>query len=140
MVILVITLSLGRNAHHGDVSPPLELTTYYPKHQSPCLLLHGLCRTIEFFNPMYDITYKTDIFELSHRTVYYVNHGLFLLGSRDGHHVFFLDPFTKVRIEIPNIPSNVTFGKICFTSSSTFLYGYWIYNYIGRFKSRCHKT
>ena len=101
------------------VSPPLELTPHYPKHQSPCLLLHGLRRTIEFFNPMYNITYKTDISKLSHTTVYSFNHGWFLMGSRDGHHVFFLDPFTKVKVEIPNIPSIVTFDKICFTSSPT---------------------
>ena len=101
------------------VSPPLELTPHYPKHQSPCLLLHGLRRTIEFFNPMYNITYKTDISELSDITVYSFNHGWFLMGSRGGHNVFFLDPFTNARVEIPNIPSNITFDKICFTSSPT---------------------
>ena len=43
------------------------------------------------------------------------------MGSRDGHHVFFLDPFTKVRIWILNIPSNVIFHKMCFSSSPSSL-------------------
>ena len=98
---------------------PVGTYTALPKVPISMLIVTWTTSTIEFFNPMYNITYKTDISELSYITVYSFNHGWFLMGSRDGHHVFFLDPFTKVRVEIRNIPSNVTFDKICFTSSPT---------------------
>ncbi|KAH7866640.1 hypothetical protein Vadar_023092 [Vaccinium darrowii] len=73
---------------------------------------------LNLFHPLYKDTYRMDIPELSGAFLRYSKNG-WLLMSRGRHSVFFFNPFTKAKIDLPDLPHNFNFTTISFSSAPT---------------------
>ncbi|KAF8395792.1 hypothetical protein HHK36_019743 [Tetracentron sinense] len=71
-----------------------------------------------FFDPTSSMTYFMDVPDLSGATICFSKDG-WLLISQGLHSVFFFNPFTKARIELPDLNTNYFFKGISFSSSPT---------------------
>lgn len=83
------------------------------------MLYHRLDKMeLNFFHPLYKDTYRMDIPELSSAFLRYSKDG-WILMSRERHSVFFFNPFTKAKIDLPDLPHNFNFTTIPFSSAPT---------------------
>ncbi|KAH7866073.1 hypothetical protein Vadar_015226 [Vaccinium darrowii] len=72
------------------------------------------------FHPKYKDPYKMDIPELSGALLRCSKDGWLLMSSGE-HSVFFINPFTKAKIDLPNLPHGYCFDTISFSSAPTSL-------------------
>ncbi|XP_058224820.1 F-box/kelch-repeat protein At1g57790-like [Rhododendron vialii] len=87
--------------------------------QSPVLMSIGNDNTrCKFFHPLYKSPYSMYIPELFGAVPRFCKDG-WMLMSRGEHSMFFLNPFTKALINLPDLPDIYDFGGITFTSSPT---------------------
>ncbi|KAF7134210.1 hypothetical protein RHSIM_Rhsim08G0205300 [Rhododendron simsii] len=81
---------------------------------------------LNFSHPLYHSTYQMDIPELSDAFLRCSKDG-WLLMSRGKRSVFFFNPFTKAKIDLPDLPHNYNFNAISFscapTSSECMIFG-----------------
>ncbi|KAF8400454.1 hypothetical protein HHK36_013752 [Tetracentron sinense] len=85
--------------------------------QSPWLIFFqqekGICN---FFDPMYNTCYCMEIPEILGARICFSKEN-WLLMSKGKHCMFFLNPFTKENIQLPDLRDNYCFASFCFTSS-----------------------
>ncbi|KAG5537414.1 hypothetical protein RHGRI_024743 [Rhododendron griersonianum] len=103
-------------------SLPVPCPTQCPIPQSQWLMLYRGLKKMElnFFNPLYKDTYRMDIPELSGALLRCSKDG-WLLMSRGKHSVFFFNPFTKAKIDLPDLPHHYNFDAISFSCAPTSL-------------------
>ncbi|KAG5537396.1 hypothetical protein RHGRI_024734 [Rhododendron griersonianum] len=101
-------------------SLPVPRPTQCPIPQSQWLMLYRGCSKMElnFSHPLYKDTYRMDIPELSGALLRCSKDG-WLLMSRGKHSVFFFNPFTKAKIDLPDLPHNYYFNAISFSRAPT---------------------
>jgi hypothetical protein len=93
-----------------------------PHSLSPCLMSIGYPKC-KFFHPTYYGTCEMHIPELLGARIRFSKYGWLLL-SRDeddynDYNIFFFNPFTKVKIELPNYIEERAFTTMCFSSPPT---------------------
>ncbi|KAF7135577.1 hypothetical protein RHSIM_Rhsim08G0205000 [Rhododendron simsii] len=109
-------------------SLPVPCPTQCPSPQSQWLMLYRGLKKLEmsFFHPLLEDTYRMDIPELSGALLRCSKDGWLLL-SRGKHSVFFFNPFTKAKIDLPDLPHHYNFNAISFscapTSSECMIFG-----------------
>lgn len=101
-------------------SLPVPCPTQCPIPRSEWLMLYrgGSKMELSFFHPLYKDTYRMDIPELSGALLRCSKDG-WLLMSRGNHSVFFFNPFTKAKIDLPNLPHNYYFYSMSFSCAPT---------------------
>ncbi|KAH7867208.1 hypothetical protein Vadar_030447 [Vaccinium darrowii] len=101
---------------------PVPCPSQCPIPQSQWLMFyHGFNRKeLNFFHPLYKDTYRMDIPELSGAFLRYSKDG-WLLMSRGNRSVFFFNPFSKEKIDLPDLPHHYYFTSISFSSAPTSL-------------------
>ncbi|KAL3498694.1 hypothetical protein ACH5RR_041426 [Cinchona calisaya] len=92
-----------------------------PHRQSPCLMFiekFGICK---FFHPIYNDFYFMEIPEIANARLRYSRFGWLLLSQEDSStkNIFFFNPFTRIKIELPRIPFEDGFVSLCFTAPPT---------------------
>ena len=104
-------------------SPNLRLQLQFPiddysiLHESPLLMsISKRSGRYNFFHPLHH-TYYMDIPELLNKKILYSKDGwLLVMGGKYAKEkqVFFFNPFTRKKIDLPDLPSNTAFTKFSF--------------------------
>ncbi|KAL6988283.1 hypothetical protein U1Q18_014033 [Sarracenia purpurea var. burkii] len=105
----------------STIPRPLKLPIDFPLSQCPYLMFfHGRTHSFNFFHPICNAAYQTEIPELSNVQICFSKND-WLLMSQGFRTVFFFNPFTKARIDLPDIPEEAAYGFIsmCFSSPPT---------------------
>ncbi|PIN23695.1 hypothetical protein CDL12_03588 [Handroanthus impetiginosus] len=93
--------------------PPINL----PEFHSPCLMIPHMSNcSWKIYHSLYNNSYYLEFPELMDAEVLYSKYG-WLLMSKDEFMLFFFNPFTRKKIELP--PTTKSFFSICFTSPPT---------------------
>ncbi|PIN19800.1 hypothetical protein CDL12_07531 [Handroanthus impetiginosus] len=97
--------------------PLLPPTIYSQEFDSPCLMISQRSNYFwKIFHSLCNDFYYLDFPELMDTEILYSKYG-WLLMSKHEVMLFFFNPFTKEKIELP--PTNTSFSSICFTSPPT---------------------
>ncbi|KAF9613573.1 hypothetical protein IFM89_009243 [Coptis chinensis] len=92
--------------------PQIPLTTQYPQ-----LMFSKRRNSVcSFYDPMYNVTYCFDMPELLGARVHFSKDG-WLLISKDNYKMSFFNPFTKVTVELPDLPEHYTMNGLSFTQA-----------------------
>ncbi|KAL3511935.1 hypothetical protein ACH5RR_024652 [Cinchona calisaya] len=86
----------------------------------------------KFFHPLYGDRYCVDIPELRDAYIRYSKDG-WLFMSRDDYEIFFYNPFSNAKIELPDLPSRCFFRGVTFTSTPT-SYGCMVFGFSASFE------
>ncbi|KAF9614044.1 hypothetical protein IFM89_014844 [Coptis chinensis] len=95
--------------------PQIPLTTQYPQF----MFSNRINSVCSFYDPMDNVTYCFDIPELLGARVHFSKDG-WLLISKNDYTMSFFNPFTKVTVELPDLPpEHFTMNGLSFTQAPT---------------------
>ncbi|KAG8366538.1 hypothetical protein BUALT_Bualt17G0090300 [Buddleja alternifolia] len=96
-----------------SLPPPVES----PYFNSPCLMFSNWSNNSwKLFHSLYNQFYNLDFQELKDAKIHFSKYG-WLLMSRDELTLFFFNPFTNEKVELPSI--TCSFSSVCFTTPPT---------------------
>ncbi|KAJ4973766.1 hypothetical protein NE237_006940 [Protea cynaroides] len=109
-----------RSWQKSSVVPlPVDSMDYSMMVSSSCLMSFSMKGNIDLFYPMYNSRYTLELEEeLFGAWICFSKDSWLLLFQGEGN-MFFFNPFTKARIELPDFPHDNGFDAFCFTSTPT---------------------